>query len=291
MANLVKEMERLKVNILGISETRWTDAGTFTSGEYTVIFSGGTTHERGVAVLLDKVTSRSLIGHWGVSDRVVLVKLAAKPFNLAIIQVYAPTADSDENDIAVFYEDLEKAMKQCKSDEITMVVGDLNAKVGEGRVGDTVGPHGLGARNERGDRWIEWCNEQDLMIANTWFMQPPRRKYTWLSPGDRVRNQIDFITIKKRFRNAVKEAKTYPGADISSDHVPVISQIHLQLKKIRKQTGAKKLDFAALKEDSNIRDMYKLKVSNRFEVLEDEDFPRVDRGNCKRSDSTKEKAK
>ena len=268
--NLVKEMERLKVNVFGISETRWTDTGVFTSGDCTMISSGSTTHERGVAVLLDKATSRSLIGYWCVSDRVMLVKLAVKPFNLAIVQVYAPTADSDESDITAFYEDLGKAMKQCKSDEITMVIGDLNAKVGEGRDGDTVGPHGLGVRNERGDQWIEWCNGQDLMVANTWFMQPARRKYTWKSPGDRTRNQIDYITIKKRFRNAVKETKTYPGADIGSDHVPVICRIQVKLKCIKKQARAKKLDYAKLKEDSNIKDQYSLKVTNRFEVLEDE---------------------
>ena len=48
---------------------------------------------------------------------------------------------------------------------------------------DTVGPHGLADQNERGERWIGWCSAHELMIANTWFQQPPRRKYTWKSPG------------------------------------------------------------------------------------------------------------
>ena len=94
----------------------------------------------------------------------------------------------------------------------------------------------------------------------------------------------------------MKETKTYPGADISSDHVPVSIKIHIQHKRIKKQAGAKKLDYATLQEDFNIRDLYTLKVSNRSDVLEDArgqgqvaDFPRGHRGSCERSDSTQEK--
>ena len=102
-------------------------------------------------------------------------------------------------------------------------MGDLNAKVGQGQDGKTVGEFGLGERNERGDRWVQWCEANNMVITNTWFKEHPRRIYTWKSPGDRTRNQIDFITINDRFRRAVKHAKTHPGADCRSDHIPVKS--------------------------------------------------------------------
>ena len=85
----------------------------------------------------------------------------------------------------------------------------------------------------RGEGWIEWCCAHDLIIANPWFQQPARRIYTWNSPGDRTLNQRDYIAIKKRYRNAVKQAKTYPGADIHSDHVPVVSTIQMTVEKCK----------------------------------------------------------
>jgi len=67
----------------------------------------------------------------------------------------------------------------------------------------------LGTRNENGERFVDWCVRNRHIVTNTWFKQHPRRLYAWISPGDRVRNQIDFITINERFRNAVKYAKTW----------------------------------------------------------------------------------
>ena len=63
-----------------------------------------------------------------------------------------------------------------------------------------------------------------------------RRRYTWKSPGDRYRNQIDFILVRDRFRNSVKQARSYPGADIASDHNPVLVKLNVKLKKNKTST-------------------------------------------------------
>ena len=149
-------------------------------------------------------------------------------------------------------------------------MGDLNAKLGNERVEDIVGPFGLGERNERGDRWAEWCIENEQVVLNTWFRQPPRRLYTWMSPGDRVRNQIDYITINKRFRNAVNSTRTFPGADCNSDHVPIVIEMAVKLKKPRKRKLKPKVNIKLLKSDSNIKDLYNVAVRNKFEALENE---------------------
>ena len=83
-------------------------------------------------------------------------------------------------------------------------MGDLNAKLGSERVGDIVGSVGLGDRNEREEGWAEWHGENEQVVLITWFRLPPRHTWTWRSPGDRARNQTHYITINKRFRNAVK---------------------------------------------------------------------------------------
>ena len=94
-------------------------------------------------------------------------------------------------------------------------MGDLNAKVGDERYQNIVGNHGSGQRNERGERVIQFCQENKLLIANTWFQQPVRKLYRWKSPRDISRNQIDYIMFNDRFRNCIKQAKTYPKADMN----------------------------------------------------------------------------
>ena len=151
LENVKKEMARLKLNVLGLSEVRWKGAGSFTTDNYTIFYSGGDQHERGVGILVDNETSRSVKGFWAVSDRVMLIKLHGKPFNISFIQSYAPTTDRDEDAITKFYEELNQAYKQCNSQDISDVMGDFNAKVGNERTGNTVGPFGVGNKNNRGD--------------------------------------------------------------------------------------------------------------------------------------------
>ncbi len=162
-----------------------------------------------------------------------MVRLKGVPFNICIIQVYAPTSEHDEEEVDQFYSEVNQAREQCKEHEVIIMMGDLNAKVGLGRMENIVGPHGLGQGNERGDRFVDWCLENEQVIANTWFRHHPRYLWTWKSPGDRVRNQIDYITINERFRNSIQQVKTYPGADCNSVHIPVVATVQVKPKKIR----------------------------------------------------------
>ncbi|XP_023234361.1 craniofacial development protein 2-like [Centruroides sculpturatus] len=158
------------------------------------------------------------------------------PFKINIIQLYAPTVDKKYDErVEALYDTIGKVISKTKSDEITLVMGDYNAKIGEGKRSDLVGEHGLGISNQTGDRLYEFCQEREMVIANTWFKLPKRRLYTWISPtednnGTPIRNQIDYILINKRFKNIIKRVTTYPGADIGSDHVPLIADLKLKLK-------------------------------------------------------------
>ena len=116
-----------------------------------------------------------------------MVRLKGKPFDISLIQCYAPIADNTDDEIDRFYDQLDKAIKQCRSQDIRTVMGDFNAKVGRMRDGRAVGPFGLGQRNDRGSRLVEWCATNRFVIANTCFQQHMKNLYTWKSPGDTCR--------------------------------------------------------------------------------------------------------
>ena len=267
LENIKKEMYRLVINILGICEVRWTGAGKIFSGRYTVIYSGGQKHENGAGFILDEEHARSLKGFWKLSDRVYMVKLDAKSLDINIIEVYAPTSASNDEELDKFYSEFETAMKQCKSADNTVIQWDFNAKVGKSSKDENVGAYGLGQRNERGNRLIEWAKEHGMIIGNTIFCQPPRRLWTWKSPGDNIRNHIDYVMMKTRLRNSLISCKAYPGADCYSDHVPIIGKIRLKLKKLKNTKKESLLDYAMLNTDPDLRRLYSAEVRNKFEAI------------------------
>ena len=130
-------------------------------------------------------------------------------------------------------------------------MGDLNAKVGNVRVGNTVASFSLGIKNDT--RLVEFCQENDLVIANTWFKQHPRRLWTWEMPGDRAKNQIDYICILQRYRNGLLRTKTYPGADCGTDRVPVVATLRIKLKK---HQGKKNFDRDLLGSKNELTEKY-----------------------------------
>ena len=111
--------------------------------------------------------ARSIMGYWPISDRVIMVKLQGKPFNINIIRTYATTQDHDDEDIEQFYEEIQQAINQAKSDEIIYMMGDMNAKVGSISHSNIVGNFGLGEKNDRGERLIQFCEQNQLMITDT----------------------------------------------------------------------------------------------------------------------------
>lgn len=121
-----------------------------------MIFSGhDSQHMSGVGILMKNEIVKSLIGFYPVSDRVILAKLQGSPFNVAIIQVYAPTSASTDEDLKKFYSDLDAAKCLCRSGEMVSVMGDLNAKVGQRSMNTSefavLGQHSVGERNECGE--------------------------------------------------------------------------------------------------------------------------------------------
>ena len=165
--NLIKETKRMNINVMGVTEMRWKDQGHITNNGYKVLWSGGQKLEHGVGFVLDPLAFKAFKGYLAVSDRIILLKMKGPQRDLNIIKVYAPTEAAQNEEIDEFYGKLEETRRKCKTNEILVVMEDLNAKVEKNRDGNTVGPFGLGVRNERGDLWVDWCRNNKLMITNT----------------------------------------------------------------------------------------------------------------------------
>ena len=158
----------------------------------------------------------------------ISVRFQGKPFNISVIQVYAPTSNAEEAEVEWFYEDLQDLVELTPKKDVLFMIGDWNAKVGSHETPDVTGEFGLGIRKEAGQRVIEFCQENPLVITNTLFQQHKRRFYTWTSPDCQHRNQIDYILCSQRWRSSIQSAKIRPGADCGSDHELVIAKFRLK---------------------------------------------------------------
>ncbi|XP_026482140.1 craniofacial development protein 2-like [Ctenocephalides felis] len=202
--------------------------------------SGGDKSERGVAVMVRNKPVRSVLNVNSVSDRLMSVKMKAEPVDVMVMQVYMPTSNHDEAEVEQIYERIDEMLSQEGKGKVNVVImEDFNGVVGNRSEEKIVGKYGLGRRNDRGNMLINFCRRNNLMIASTWFKKRKTKLYTWKSPGHSERYQIDYIIVKNRFRNSVKDVNTFPGADIDSGHNLLTTDIETKLKNIRK-TGKKR---------------------------------------------------
>ena len=213
-----QEMARVNINILGISEPKWTGMGEFNSDDHYIYYCGQESLRRnGVAIIVKKRVQNAVLGCNLKNDRMISVCFQGKPFNITVIQVYAPTSNTQEAEAEQFCEDLQDLLELTAKKDILFIIEDWNAKVGSQETPGITGKFILGIWNEAGQRLIQFCQENALVIANTFFQQHKRRLYTWTSPDGQNQNQTDYILCSQRWRSSIQSAKTRPGADCGSD--------------------------------------------------------------------------
>ena len=147
---LKHEIERYNCDVLGLSEMRWTGQGELNNGE--IIWSGEEKrHVRGVGFYLSNKAKRALMGYNPVNPRIMAARFRGKPLNITVIQVYAPPAESSEEEIEEFYEKLEDTIAEVPRKDIKVVMGDWNAKVGSDNEGweAAMGRYGYGYAGSR----------------------------------------------------------------------------------------------------------------------------------------------
>jgi hypothetical protein len=257
-----KEMNCMDIDILGISEMKWIGSGYFRSANNTVLYSGHNTHkENGMGMITTNQMSQSLIGYKTVNDTIIYTRMKAHPVNITCVQVYSPTTSAETADIEEFNRNLHSTLNKIPRKDVLIIMGDWNSKIGKGEEPGTVRKYGLGNRNEAGERLLEFCDENSLFLANTYFEQPKRRLYTRTSLDGQYRNQIDYILGRRRWRGTFQSVKTRPDADCGLDHELLTATVRIKLKNKKHKKKGWKLDI------DNIPEEYKIEIKQKLATI------------------------
>ncbi|RVE40675.1 hypothetical protein evm_014675 [Chilo suppressalis] len=243
MTELEEAISKLHWDVIGLSEVRREGEDTITldSGNLLYFREGDQQSVGGVGFIVHKISSR---------------------YSMTVIQVYAPTSKHTDDEVEAMYEEISRAMHSHKT-HYTIVMGDFNAKLGK-RCGDElrVGQFGVGERNDRGRMLADFMERENLYMMNSFFRKPVTRRWTWISPDGKVKNEIDFImSTKKQIFNDVSVIN---AVKTGSDHRLVRGTLNINVKLERSRLIKSTLRPVP----AQIQNPERFQLQNRFEYLE-----------------------
>ena len=274
---VAREMDRYKLEILGLSEVRWTASGDITlASGHRLLYSGPpeeeSAHRNGVGIMLTKKAAKSLMEWEPVNERILTARFYSKFQKVSIVQCYAPTNAAEEEVKEEFYLQLQGVLEKLPRRDITIVMGDMNAKVGNDNHGreHVMGREGVGVINENGELFTDLCETNDLVIGGTIFPHRRIHKVTWRSPDMKTENQIDHIAISRRWRRTLQDVKACRGADVGSDHTLLIGKLKVKIAR-NKEPGTqrnRRFDVTKLRTEEKKME-FSITLSNKFQALTD----------------------
>ena len=233
--------------MLAVSESRWTGQGVTKIGSYTILHSGSSSAQvHGVAIILSPKAASS----WEtagsvflpVSERIIRIRMKTHLGFATIVAVYAPVNPTNATSDArapsdAFYDALHSTLSSAPSRDMTIILGDFNARVGSrsSQWSSVVGPYGPNELNENGEQLLDFCAGHDLIVSNTWFQHKPIHQLTWYRNGDRSKagHLIDLVLVHRKFRSSVLDTRVFRCTHHQSDHELVISTIRFKIKSKR----------------------------------------------------------
>ena len=230
---------------------------------------------------MTRKVDKTLLEWKPVNDRLTKVRFNSTFAKVTIIACYSPTEEAEEEEKDELYEQLEEEIRTTPRNDVLMVIGDLNARVGEDNTGRerAMGTQCFGCANNNGERLTDLCVESRLVIVGTLFMHRDSHNTTWRSPDQMTVSQIDHVIINQKWTRSIQDVKANRGADIGSDHVLVVATVSLKLRKTKRgEERQQRFDTAKLK-NSNTEKAFKLELKNRFHVLQEEQELNIDNFN------------
>lgn len=241
---LLDVLSEYKADITAIQETRFTGNKNWEKGTYTIFCSGNSKkHVFGTAFIISKRIKHLILDFQPISSRLCKLRIKGKFFNYSFINTHAPIEDSSDDEKDFFYQELERVWNTCPRHDIKIILGDLNAKVGqEPQFLRTIGNHSLHKEsNDNGLRLINFAATTKMVIVSTYFPRKKIHKGTWKSPDGQTVNQIDHVLIDARHFTDVIDVKTKRGANIDSDHYLVQTKLRAKISNANKTPKRDKL--------------------------------------------------
>ena len=275
-AQVVREMERYNLDILGLSEVRWVTSGRqkLANGG-TIIYSGlpkeDDEHREGVGFMLSKRATKCLIEWQPISERIITARFSSKFQKVSIIQCYSPTNQATDESKENFYGQLQSIMDKTPKRDICIVMGDMNAKVGSDNSTreTTMGKHGVGEMNENGELFADFCGTNELVIGGTLFPHKKIHKVTWTSPDLHTKNQIDHIAISRRWRRTLEDTRAKNGADVGSDHSLLVAKLKARITATkRSQNGLQQRHNIAKLQEDGTKQEFRNALQQKFQALQ-----------------------
>ena len=260
-ALVARELDRYNIDIAALSETRFLESGALEEnlGGYTFYWRGkpaGHRRDHGVGFAIRTRISRKLQQlPTPVNERLMSLRLPLDSKNhLTLISAYAPTMSYPEEEIDLFYHQLQHLVNQTPGTDKFIILGDFNARVGADSTvwSETIGKFGMGKINSNGEKLLAFCTENKLVITNTLFKTPECKKSTWMHPRSKHWHQIDFIITRQSDKSDVLSTCAMRGANCNTDHQLLRARFALVLRKsYNKHTSTKptRLNVRALKEN------------------------------------------
>ena len=211
-------LKKIKYDVIGLSEVKREDEEIIQRSDF-ILYTITKTRKRGsVGIAVNSVWKNNIQSFLSYSDRVCLITLLFSEGSMCIIQAYAPTSQAPDEELIIFYDNLEKAINHSKNSTWLIVMGDFNAKIGQptDNDDDVMGQYGFGERNERGKSLLEFARKNELFISNSMFYKRPTRRHTWTL--GRAKNEIDFILIKRNIKKLIKDVMVLNRFEYPSDH-------------------------------------------------------------------------
>ena len=257
LLSLLSQLKQYKLDITALQETRWQGKDIMDMKSHTLFYSGKEegTREFGVAFIVERNMKRNVLDFKAVDERICVLRIKTKFHNLSFINVHAPTEEKEEIEKEVFYQKVEEVYDSCPSNDIKIVLGDLNAKVGKEEIYQgLIGRHSMHLNtNNNGQRLVDFAAAKN-MVVSTCFPHKEIHKQTWRSPHGKTNNQIDHILIDKRNASSVLDVKSCRGASSDSDHFLVRGKYRCKIAYNKQELNRKmkKLHIDALREPSAV---------------------------------------
>ncbi|KAK3567223.1 hypothetical protein QTP86_014414, partial [Hemibagrus guttatus] len=247
---LADMMERRKVDILCVQETRWKGSKACSIGAGFKLFYYGVDSKRnGVGVVLKEEFVRNVLEVKRVSDRVMNLKLEFEGVMLNVVSGYAPQVGCELEEKERFWSELDEVMESIPMGERVVIGADFNGHVGEGNTGDeeVMGKFGVKERNLEGQMVVDFAKRMDMAVVNTYFQKREEHRVTYKSGGRRT--QVDYILCRRGNLKEISECKVVVGESVARQHRMVACRMTLMVCKTKRSKIEKKTKWWKLKKE------------------------------------------